>query len=235
MVCAWSRTTLPSRSARTTRRSRESPMSPSRLADVCVVDADVWRVPDPSGSSKHDRGRVLVVGGSRETPGAVLLAAQAVMRVGVGVVQVACGASAAPALAVALPEARVVPLAEVGAAGAAVDDGRIAELAAGVDAVLVGSGTFDRDATRSLLVPALEALDDERVVVVDAAALDVLADAPDLLSGAASRTVMMPNPTEAARLLGRPVDAVEAEPAAAVEELVARFGAVVAVRGEVTW
>jgi ADP-dependent NAD(P)H-hydrate dehydratase len=210
-------------------------MSPSRLADVRVVDADIWRVPPTAERSKHDRGRVLVVGGSRETPGAVLLAAEAALRVGVGLVQIATAESAASGLALALPEARVVPLPEVGASGAVVDGGRIADLAAGVDAVLVGSGTFDRPATRSLLAAALDGLGDDGVVVVDAAALDVVAEEPELLDGVASRAVLMPNLGEAARLLDDTVDRVRADTPAAVDVLVQRFRAAVAVRGEESW
>src|SRR4051812_34796344 len=123
-------------------------MPPSRLVDIRAVDDSIWCVPPAAAGSKHERGRVLVVGGSRETPGAVLLAAEAALRVGVGVVQVASAESAASALALTLPEARVVPLPEIGVTGAVVDDGRLTDLAAGADAVLVGSGTFDRQATR---------------------------------------------------------------------------------------
>ena len=48
-----------------------------------TLDADLdllrrWPLPDLSdGESKEDRGRVLVVGGGREIPGSVLLAAAA--------------------------------------------------------------------------------------------------------------------------------------------------------------
>ena len=56
---------------------------------------------------KEERGRVLVVAGSPEVPGAALLAANAVMRAGVGKVQLAVPASIALSLAVAIPEAQI--------------------------------------------------------------------------------------------------------------------------------
>ena len=47
-----------------------------------------WPLPSPGGN-KNEKGRLLIVGGSRQTPGAVLLAAEAALRVGAGKVQVA--------------------------------------------------------------------------------------------------------------------------------------------------
>src|SRR4051794_16824680 len=70
-------------------------------------------LPDHRGDTdKHGRGTVLVVGGSSETPGAVLLAGLAALRAGAGRVQLATAASAVAALGVAIPEARVIALAE---------------------------------------------------------------------------------------------------------------------------
>ena len=45
-----------------------------------------WPLPGPGGG-KEGRGRAVVVGGSVETPGAVLLAAEATLRVGAGKLQ----------------------------------------------------------------------------------------------------------------------------------------------------
>jgi ADP-dependent NAD(P)H-hydrate dehydratase len=215
-------------------------MSQSPLAEVRAVDAralaDLDAPSIPDSGSKHDRGRALIVGGSRETPGAMLLGANAAMRAGAGVVQVATAASAASALSIAVPEARIIPLHEVGVSGAVTDDGnRVAELAGGVNAVIVGPGTLEIAPTRSLLYAAVDGLGAETTLIVDAAALDVLADDPDLLASVAERVVLMPNLNEAARLTGHDRDDVMADPTAVLEELVNRFGMVVAVRGTETW
>jgi NAD(P)H-hydrate repair Nnr-like enzyme with NAD(P)H-hydrate dehydratase domain len=55
---------------------------------------------------------VLVVGGARELPGAVLLAGVGALRAGAGKLQLAVPRGIAPALGVALPEALVAGLAE---------------------------------------------------------------------------------------------------------------------------
>src|ERR1700712_4987888 len=70
-----------------------------------------WPLPEP-GDSKYGRGQVLVVGGARGTPGAVLLAGLAALRVGAGRLSLAVARSVAGMLAVAVPEAGVVGLPE---------------------------------------------------------------------------------------------------------------------------
>ena len=42
-----------------------------------------WPLPGP-GTSKEDRGRIIVVGGSRQVPGAPLLSGEAALRAGAG-------------------------------------------------------------------------------------------------------------------------------------------------------
>src|SRR4051812_25334158 len=72
-----------------------------------------WPLPQPEDDAdKESRGRVLVVGGSPETPGAVLLAATGALRAGAGKLQIAVGRMTALSLAIAIPEARVFALPE---------------------------------------------------------------------------------------------------------------------------
>ncbi|MCW2748704.1 MAG: carbohydrate kinase, partial [Nocardioidaceae bacterium] len=66
-----------------------------------------WPLPEPDGGKKT-RGTVLVIGGSRFTPGAVLLAGVAALRAGAGRLQLATTQSSAPALSIAVPEAKVI-------------------------------------------------------------------------------------------------------------------------------
>jgi NAD(P)H-hydrate repair Nnr-like enzyme with NAD(P)H-hydrate dehydratase domain len=66
----------------------------------------------PDDGDKEERGRVLVVGGSRELPGAVLLAGVAGLRAGAGKLQIATARSIAVPIGVAIPECRVIGLDE---------------------------------------------------------------------------------------------------------------------------
>ena len=87
---------------------------PPRTPDPTRVTPQVlrdWPLPDPVGD-KNTRGAILVIGGSTETLGAVLLAAEAAMRAGAGTLQVATLESTAGLAALALPDALVRSLPE---------------------------------------------------------------------------------------------------------------------------
>ncbi|GAB2705436.1 hydroxyethylthiazole kinase-like uncharacterized protein yjeF [Microbacterium marinum] len=154
-----------------------------------------WGIPDP-GDSKKSRGRVIVVGGSRRSPGAVLLAGEAALRVGAGRLGVVVPQSIDAQVGIALPEAAVFalpdraddPLAEA-----------VADEVAGADAVLVGPGFDDPDQTRATLLAVAPHV--SGCLVLDAFALGVLGDiARDELP---ERLVLTPNREEASLLLGR--------------------------------
>src|SRR5687767_2650188 len=108
-----------------------------------------WQLPDPSGG-KNARGSILVIGGSAETLGAVVLAAEAALRAGAGKLQVATVASMAPYAAQSLPEARVRGLPETsgGALGPDAADA-VRDLAESADAVVIGPGMADTEATQA--------------------------------------------------------------------------------------
>ena len=72
-----------------------------------------WALPQhDEGDDKEGRGRIFVVGGSAQIPGAILLAALASLRAGAGQLKIATAQSVAAHVAVAVPEAWVLPLAE---------------------------------------------------------------------------------------------------------------------------
>ena len=122
-ACAASASTRSSRSSKATRPSRQNRMFPLLPADSPagepterLVDAALLRsMPLPAldgDATKRGRGTALIVGGSAETPGGALLAAVVALRMGAGKVQIATVGSVATALAVAVPEARVLALPE---------------------------------------------------------------------------------------------------------------------------
>ena len=180
-----------------------------------------WPLPDPQGG-KEERGTVLVVGGSRTTPGAVLLAGVAALRAGAGRLQLAVETSTVSALSIAVPEAKVVGLGE--------DEDELTQLAADADVVALGPGLDDIDLTSRLLHVVLDAVGKDTAMVLDAYALGALSKEQDLLAGRSQRVVLTPNVTEAAHLLGRqPGDDLAAEAAA----LAQRYRATVSLFGHI--
>lgn len=198
------------------------PLTPARLRE--------WPLPDPQGD-KSSRGTILVIGGSRATPGAVLLAGTAALRAGAGKLQIATTESTALALGVAVPEAMVVGMPET-SAGALTPEppSAVLDLAASADVVVLGPGLFEGDDTDALLETVLGSIGDDTAVVIDACALASVARRPELLRHCAERTVMTPNLGEGAALLGRELgDDVDAEAALIAEKL----GCVVSLFGHV--
>jgi ADP-dependent NAD(P)H-hydrate dehydratase len=192
--------------------------------------------PDDDGD-KDARGRVLAVGGSAQTPGAILLAGVAALRAGAGKLQLATVRSAAAALGVAVPESLVVALAETHAgeiAGEAA--GRaLGERAAAADALLVGPGMASDRGAHALVRALVPRLGDGATLVLDAAAVTALRDDDELLLRLLGRAVLTPHAGEMATLLGVDKDEVEADPASHARDAAARFGAVVALKGPESW
>jgi hydroxyethylthiazole kinase-like uncharacterized protein yjeF len=178
---------------------------------------------------KEARGRVVVVAGSSQTPGAAILAGLAALRAGAGKLQIATAAALAPHVATTVPEARVLALPEGSGGGLTPKLGE--ELSSALeraDAVLVGPGLLGGVAAVGELVRAVLGAVDEATVVLDAAAVLPLAEEPDLLAEHAARVVLTPNPSELADVLGtEPRGGGEGDPDA-VRTAARRFGVALA-------
>jgi ADP-dependent NAD(P)H-hydrate dehydratase len=192
-----------------------------------------WQLPEPTGG-KNARGAILVIGGSGETLGAVLLAAEAALRAGAGKLQVATAESVAPLAAVALPEAlvRALPQTDGGAIRAAAAD-RVRDLAESAAAVLIGPGMADAEETQGLVDRLLPHL--RGPVALDALGLASVTADPDCLGHLQGRVVLTPNPTEMAYALHVEQPQIEEEPARATAELAERARAVVGLGGATSW
>jgi hydroxyethylthiazole kinase-like uncharacterized protein yjeF len=192
--------------------------------------------PDDAGD-KDARGRVLAVGGAAQTPGAILLAGVAALRAGAGKLQLATVRSAAAALGVAVPEALVIGLAETRTgeiSGAAAARG-LREHAAQADALLLGPGMTSTRAAHALLRALVGRLGDEATLVLDAVVVAALRGDDDALLAVTGRAVLTPHAGEMAALLGVDKVEVEADPPAHARAAAERFGAVVALKGPVSW
>jgi ADP-dependent NAD(P)H-hydrate dehydratase len=185
-----------------------------------------WALPG-AGATKNSRGRVLVAGGNRSTPGAVMLAGLAALRVGAGVLGLAVAESVAGPVAAAVPEASVTGLPQLDGGA---DGGELAGALSGVTAVLVGPGLDDPKAAEELVRQTIDAVDDATSLVLDAFALGVL-PALEEADRIAGRCVLTPNPNEAARLLE--VDEVADDEAQVAAEIAERFGSVVSFQNTV--
>jgi hydroxyethylthiazole kinase-like uncharacterized protein yjeF len=194
-----------------------------------------WPLPQPStDADKADRGVALVVGGSSQIPGALLLAGVAALRAGLGKLQIAGPQSAAPALAVALPEARVFSLPETSdgfldrKAGA-----RAVEWSGGADAILVGPGMLNDEAVRGFMDEFVRRVADKQLII-DAIALTALRGGRYRFTEE-TRVVLTPNVGEMANITGATKAAVEADLHGVAREVARDLNAVVALKGSETF
>ncbi|HEX2558575.1 NAD(P)H-hydrate dehydratase [Phenylobacterium sp.] len=194
-----------------------------------------WPLPKVTDDAdKESRGRVLVAGGGAQVAGAVLLAGVAALRTGAGKLQIAAPASFAVQLAVATPEALVHGLPETAGGELAPEaaDG-LEQAVSRCNAVVIGPGLLDAASAGEL---ALRLLSPEGPpMVIDAAAMPALADAPHRATDGHGRLVLTPHAGEMAGLLGRKKTDIAADPLPAARELAARLKAVVALKGPETF
>ena len=202
------------------------------MPEPTVVTSQVlreWALPRP-GSDKEGRGVVLVVGGSRSTPGAVILSGESALRVGSGKLQVATAAGVASQVSVALPEALVRGLAETDAGDLATEAGTgVVEMAGDTTTVLLGPGLLDPGKASDLLARIVPELTGP--VVIDALGSAFVTDHPDGLHHLEGHCVLTLNVTELARTLGTETEQVESDQPGAATELARRTGSVVLCGG----
>lgn len=106
----------------------------------------------PPEADKTTRGRLLIVAGSRNLPGAAILAARAALRSGCGGVRLVTPESIATAIGIAIPELMVIPLPELasGTVASGASD-LILEQAAHCTAAVFGPGLGSNLDTDQLL------------------------------------------------------------------------------------
>lgn len=190
-----------------------------------------WPLPLLDGEGdKEARGRVVIVAGCREMPGAALLAARAALRVGAGKVAVATAGATAPGLALAVPELRVMGVPETRGGGLDPRSAdRIATLLRRGGVLLIGPGMQDEAATCALARALLERLP-QVPTILDAAAMGAALHQP------ADRAPLLltPHHGEMAHLCGDAKHEVQASALENAVDAAERWNAVVVLKGATT-
>jgi hydroxyethylthiazole kinase-like uncharacterized protein yjeF len=209
----------------------------ARPRDLDITLLRSWPLPMPSvEGDKEERGHVLILGGSREMPGAIILAAVAALRAGAGKLTVATGNSVAQLVALAIPESRVLGLAENEAGGFTVEAvAALDPLADRINAVLIGPGMQDEEATARLvhaLLPRLQGTDTS--VMLDANAMGAILYPPDGVNPPFRFDVpvlVTPHAGEMAHLTGIAKEDIAAGDDRLALDVAQRWNAVVALKG----
>ena len=164
---------------------------------------------------KGDYGRVLVVGGDHGMGGAVRLAAAAALRTGAGLVTVGTQGAHVGGFLAALPEAMVHGIESAGDLNPLLEEATVVAVGPGL-----GRGHWGRMLLKRVM-------DSDLPLVVDADALNLLAEAPHKHG----HWVLTPHPGEAGRLLGTDTATVQRDRYACVERIAERFDAVTVLKG----
>lgn len=168
-------------------------------------------------SHKGTYGSALLMGGSPQYPGAIVLAAEGAVRSGSGLVRVATVERALAAIVARVPEA--IAAADLGA-DFSLD---------GMDAILLGPGLGRDPEARRLVVRLLQ--ETPCPLVLDADAIAMLEGKPEAVRQCAQPVILTPHPGELALLLGKTVGEIQQDRPAAVREAAERTGTIVVLKG----
>jgi NAD(P)H-hydrate epimerase len=189
--------------------------------------AGLFRPRDRS-AHKGDFGHVLVVGGSRSKPGAVLMAGTAALRAGAGLVTVATTAGAVGVIVGRTPELMTEPVEEA-------EDGSMNPAAFRKDwfarktVVAVGPGIGTNAGNQALVHRILSEV--ELPLVVDADGLTALAALEGEWKQRSPLLVLTPHPGEMARLTGLSTEQVQKRRVDVAREFSVRRKAYVVLKG----
>ncbi len=171
----------------------------------------------PPESHKGDFGRVLIVAGSVGKTGAAALAAEGALRSGAGLVTVACPRTCQPVIASYAREFMTEPLDET-PSGTVHFSAADTVLEFPADVLALGPGLGRGEGVSTFVREVLER--SEAPLVLDADALNALADDRSALTGREGRDVIItPHPGEMARLMGCTVEDVQADRLGMASEL----------------
>ena len=192
----------------------------STLAEVERIDIDCGTAllpPRAPSSHKGGNGHVVLLGGDHGMGGAIILAAEAALRGGAGLVSVVTRSAHRPALLARRPEIMVT----------GTEDGRVdlPKLFDRASNIVIGPGLGLGEWSRNLLRAALAGHSTRGLpLVADADALRLLARKTVPESDFPRRDwVLTPHPGEAAALLGTDIEAVQRDRFAAVDALRRRY------------
>jgi hydroxyethylthiazole kinase-like uncharacterized protein yjeF len=215
---------------------------PSYLADevnIELITAEWARSVLPArplGANKGTFGKVLVVAGSINYIGAAYLACEGSIRVGAGLVTLATAASLQPILASKLTEVTYLPLPES-------SQGIISPQAASLvgeelsnyNVLLLGCGLGQNESVTGFIKSAiLESKVKLPLTVLDADALNTLANIPGWWQQLTDNAILTPHLGEMARLAGVSVEEVKSDWIGVAEKLALEWHKTVVLKGAYT-
>lgn len=172
-------------------------------------------------SHKGDYGRVLIVAGSSGMLGAAVLASRGALRVGAGLTYLALPSELVNFANTLTPEVITLPF------------DKIESIEPNV--IAVGPGLSVGNKEKELVLHLLSVVGCRlSAIILDADALNNIAENTDVLCQAKCPLVMTPHPGELARLINKSIDEIQSNRLDAARSTAARFKCVVVLKGHQT-
>ncbi len=185
-------------------------------------------------SSKHDYGRLLAVCGSSYYRGAAYLSCAAALRCGVGITTLASIEKVITTVGASLPECTFLPLSEsTNGTISAYNGHTILRQARNCTTILLGCGLAIDDDTRALVKRIVS--EAECQLVLDADALNILSECPELIKNAKRPPVITPHYGEMARLCGKSRGEVADSPIVTALRFAEEYNCFVVLKSHITY
>ncbi len=200
-----------------------APQAVAQRIDINYAAQQLY--PRQHSSHKGNHGHVVIVGGDYGFGGAGILAAEAAQRSGAGLVSLITRPEHRQSLLARAPEIMVLTCEENAEA--------IEEVLRKASAIAIGPGLGRSDWSRGLLQQVMGVqLGDKTPLVIDADALQLLAERSQLLSSTRRENwILTPHPGEAGVLLNKTTAEIQSDRVASVSELAQRWGGCCLLKG----
>lgn len=161
-----------------------------------IIDEDLAAKvvrPRPNDSHKGSYGRILLIGGSKQYGGAIIMAAEGAVMAGAGLTTVATDPGNVTALRTRLPEAMAIDLYSP----------LLFDQVAKNDVIVLGPGLGTNEQSKEIFAKVLETVSEKQTLLIDASGLTLLAENPALIDKIkAGLVVLTPHQMEWQRLSG---------------------------------
>lgn len=212
-----------------------STMSKLKAVADTLIDSNTVRdlLPKrPQNANKGTFGKVLVIGGSANYVGASALSAHAAYVMGAGLVSAAVPAAVAQRLGGTLPEVTWLPCPEEDGIFAAKAMESLRETAETYSAIVLGPGIGRGKSASEFVDSVLYLASDKNLpIIIDADALNALAESDKWWQHMPEQTVITPHPGEMGRLTGLKTDEVQAARIALARNKAKEWGVTVLLKG----
>ncbi len=186
------------------------------------------KMPD---AHKGNFGRLLLVCGSENMPGACIMAAEAAAKSGVGLLEVSSARGIMPIIASRLPEAMLCPLETDSEGYINYEENyeKIIERSKKASAVLIGCGFGVTENTKKLVRKIV--CDIDRPIIIDADGINCITDGIDIIKRKRSGIILTPHPAEMGRLCNKNTSEIQQDRLAAALDFSRKYNAVTVLKG----